>query len=388
MTTTGRTAQAGEWVLIESSNEDRKIVQLRASESKKGNQATIKLKNVNDCIPLAKLIGLSFGLTYHITREGLIMLMPQKEEDFNAEAPVSSMPDSVSEGNVQLSPSLVVTRDNQFLNDDANNQRLQQDDIVVLKNQLSPEALISKLCDNSSTFATKNEYSQEKYVRRKSKKFMATFRILPLTSFSICQHLHHGGGKKAMKISDLREDSMAQLLALANVRPTANILLMDENGTGGLMVGAILDRLNCTGSLVSVWEERQPSDAYCNYFNLSMEQRSILSYIRTSDLLHGCTAVSQDVLGLTSPNAVSLIDDEQLVKKAKDSVLPPPVDYTNHFDAAILMVTDRFADSCLLQILRFMKFSRNIVIYSPFSQVWPFYYYLSCSWDPYLRPFL
>lgn len=62
--------------------------------------------------------------------------------------------------------------DNRNLTMDTDTQSLKQDDIVKLRESgSSASEIVGTMIENSKTFATKTEYSQEKYLRKKEKKY-------------------------------------------------------------------------------------------------------------------------------------------------------------------------------------------------------------------------
>lgn len=74
-----------------------------------------------------------------------------------------------------LKESLKITEsgaDNRNLIDDGDQQKLKPDDILKLRESgSSASEIVGQIIENSKTFATKTEYSQDKYLRRKEKKY-------------------------------------------------------------------------------------------------------------------------------------------------------------------------------------------------------------------------
>jgi tRNA (adenine-N(1)-)-methyltransferase non-catalytic subunit len=65
-----------------------------------------------------------------------------------------------------------IVKDNRNLIDSTQNQKLSKEDIDKLKNmdELTGTEIIDKLIENSASFETKTEYSQEKYLKKKREK--------------------------------------------------------------------------------------------------------------------------------------------------------------------------------------------------------------------------
>ncbi|CAF96114.1 unnamed protein product, partial [Tetraodon nigroviridis] len=81
--------------------------------------------------------------------------------------------------------------DNRNIVDDGKSQKLTRDDIEMLKEQglkgqmvrqniydYDLQEIIQQLIDNSSTFKDKTEYAQDKYIKKKKKKYENTVMIL------------------------------------------------------------------------------------------------------------------------------------------------------------------------------------------------------------------
>jgi tRNA (adenine58-N1)-methyltransferase non-catalytic subunit len=84
----------------------------------------------------------------------------------------------------------------------------------------------------------KNEFSKEKYKKRKQAKFAKEVTVLEPTLFNVAEYW---STKDPTKIWEMRVDTLAQLLTLGNVRPGARFLVVDE--TGGLLTAGVMERL-------------------------------------------------------------------------------------------------------------------------------------------------
>ena len=67
---------------------------------------------------------------------------------------------------------------NSYYTDTNTAQKLSNEDIKRLKEQgLSGKAIIQNLIDHSDTFASKNEYAQEKWLRKKDNKYRRKYKV-------------------------------------------------------------------------------------------------------------------------------------------------------------------------------------------------------------------
>src|SRR5260370_38793920 len=89
-----------------------------------------------------------------------------------------------------------------------------------------------------TTFSLKNEFSKEKYKKRKQAKFAKEVAVPEPQLFNGAEYWFI---KDPAKIWGMRVDTLAQLLTLGNVRPGAQFLVVDE--TGGLLTAGVMERV-------------------------------------------------------------------------------------------------------------------------------------------------
>ncbi len=92
----------------------------------------------------------------------------------------------------------------------------------------------------------KNEFSKEKYKKRKQAKFAKEVTVLEPTLFNVAEYWFT---KDPAKILEMRVDTLSQLLTMGNVRSGARLLVVDE--TGGLLTAGVMERLG--GEYPSQW---------------------------------------------------------------------------------------------------------------------------------------
>lgn len=71
------------------------------------------------------------------------------------------------------------------------NQTLTQDEVMELKHQNKGSEILKALQDGSTTFAGKTEFSQEKWLKKKAKKYLQYIVARRPTSDLICQVCFH-----------------------------------------------------------------------------------------------------------------------------------------------------------------------------------------------------
>jgi len=129
--------------------------------------------------------------------------------------------------------------------------RLDKKDIGAMRRsaQVTGSDIVEKLVEGSASFETKTGFSKAKYIRKKMQKHVFTVRVLQPTAFNMAQVYY---SKHLPRIHRLRFDSLARLLTSSNVSSNARVLCVD--GCGGLVAGAILEKLAPSSALLHVDE--------------------------------------------------------------------------------------------------------------------------------------
>ncbi|CAH1989149.1 unnamed protein product [Acanthoscelides obtectus] len=126
--------------------------------------------------------------------------------------------------------------DNRHIQVNAESQGLSKEDIDKLKDeQFGSSNIVEQLVNNSKTFNMKTEYSQEKYLKKKEKKYFEYIVIRRPTIRLLAQMFYRQDPTKTLGI---RVDDLSQILNHANIHPEGNHLLYDS-GTSGLLPAAI-----------------------------------------------------------------------------------------------------------------------------------------------------
>lgn len=139
--------------------------------------------------------------------------------------------------------------DNRNIIDDGTSQGLTKDEIENLRDQaLSSTDIVEKLIANSKTFNFKTEFSQEKYLKKKEKKYFEYIQVRKPTIRLLSLIFYRQDPKKTL---GLRIDDLSQVLTYGNIQSDGDYLLYDT-GTSGLVPAAILHAIGAdtTGRLI------------------------------------------------------------------------------------------------------------------------------------------
>ncbi|XP_062406593.1 tRNA (adenine(58)-N(1))-methyltransferase non-catalytic subunit TRM6 [Sardina pilchardus] len=147
--------------------------------------------------------------------------------------------------------------DNRNIVDDGKSQKLTRDDIETLKEQgLKGQEIVQQLIDNSTTFKEKTEFAQEKYIKKKKKKYDNNVTVLK-PSTRILAMMYHG--REPGKICHLRYDTLAQMLTHGNIHAGSKVLVFET--CAGLVLGAVMERMGGFGSVIQFYPGGGPTRA-------------------------------------------------------------------------------------------------------------------------------
>ncbi|XP_043961982.1 tRNA (adenine(58)-N(1))-methyltransferase non-catalytic subunit TRM6 [Gambusia affinis] len=181
-------------------------------------------------ILLDNVVGHLYGTTFEIASGGTLQPKEDKETESSTDVKVAGT-------------------DNRNIVDDGKSQKLTRDDIETMKEQgLKNEEIIQQLIDNSSTFNNKTGYAQDKYIKKKKKKYENTVTVLKPTCRIIATMYH---GREPGKICHLRYDTLAQMLTLGNIHAGSKVLVFET--CAGLVLGAIMERMGGYGSVIQMY---------------------------------------------------------------------------------------------------------------------------------------
>ncbi|GJN38349.1 hypothetical protein PR202_gb27382 [Eleusine coracana subsp. coracana] len=247
--------------------------------------ATVKIGNKT--FSLQPLVGRPFGSLFRVGADGLVPCTA---------ADASSLRDDNTrdgaDGQVQDE-----TRDNRSLVDNNTAQNLSSDDIEAMKRDgATGDEIVEALIANSTTFGKKTAFSQEKYKLKKQKKYAPKVLLRRPTARRF-----------------MRFDTLSLLLSMANVGPYSDVLVVDM--VGGLVAGAVAERLGGTGYVCSTYLGKAPSSIdIIRLYNLSGDMTSRIVQAPLSELQNfgNTPSVPNDSSqgGVTEPIVVSAEDTQ------------------------------------------------------------------------------
>ncbi|XP_051501360.1 tRNA (adenine(58)-N(1))-methyltransferase non-catalytic subunit TRM6 isoform X1 [Myxocyprinus asiaticus] len=203
-------------------------------------------------------------------------------------------------------------QDNRHIVDDGRSQKLTRDDIETLKEQgLKGQEIVQQLIDNSTTFKDKTEFAQEKYIKKKKKKYESDVTVLKPSTRLLAMMYH---GREPGKICHLRYDTLAQMLTLGNIHAGSKIIVFET--CAGLVLGSVMERMGGYGSVIQMYPGGGPTRAGMESFGFPSHFHDTLHEFpmcKVNALLAGTLELSEkDVDSQASGNGQSDSSQETL----------------------------------------------------------------------------
>ncbi|EOY15014.1 Eukaryotic initiation factor 3 gamma subunit family protein [Theobroma cacao] len=315
------------------------------------------LKIGNKTCSLQPLIGCPFG--------SLFQVESGKEKPYLSRyIPSTEDSNDQDEGGCQLKEE---SRDNRAIIDNNQAQSL---------TGATGNEIVEALIANSATFEKKTQFSQEKYRLKKQKKYAP--RVLLRRPFSR---------------RFLRVDALSQLLSMANVTANSDVLVVDM--VGGLLTGAVAERLGGTGSLCNTYPVGRPYPMeiiriilrcspkdLCSAQNGTDEQvgqQKDVSTVESQSNEQTSLSVSTEEVHLSSENNVAdLVPENELSTVSKTCKAPKAGDKApkeaiqlwkeNGFSSLIIAAPEQDAWSLVKDLLPLLSYSAPFAIYHQYLQ--------------------
>lgn len=99
------------------------------------------------------------------------------------------------------------------------------------------QEIIDQLVQNSETWAQKTKFSKQKYIRKKREKYSIIFEVRRPTALNLCEAYHF---TQSSKICNLRPDSLALMLNIANINYQSRVLIVEN--TKGFLCGVLIEK--------------------------------------------------------------------------------------------------------------------------------------------------
>ena len=172
--------------------------------------------------------------------------------------------------------------DNRNLIDNNTAQGISYTAVTEMREQgIHGSEIVAALIENSATFDGKTEFSKAKYIKRKQMKYQPRCRMVRCTGASICEAYFL---REPRKIMNLREDTLAQILAYSNVCAGCQVMVYEN--CMGIITGALAQRMGGYGKIISLYQAQQMSfTEMITRFNLSFAENQSVKWLHTGEVL-------------------------------------------------------------------------------------------------------
>ncbi|KAE8215776.1 hypothetical protein CF327_g1021 [Tilletia walkeri] len=299
------------------------------------------------------LIGMPFGQTYEIVGGN-----PQKNK----------AGDLRMVANKTLAELEETDATNENINDDGESQKLTYVDIRELKAAgLEGRELVERTLQSNKNFEARTVYSQDKFISRKEAKHMKLFTPLHPDPATLCAFHFE---RAPEKIRYLRPDALAHCLAYGSIRPGGKYIVVD--GVGGLLAGAVLERLGGEGRLLVINDADSPP-AFDIFNTISSLPKSWID--DTLRIIHWAATEPDwqpiNVPPTQDPTRTLIERDRNRLKKrrtAHETLQAARAELFAGFFDGFLMVGNFEPLAVLERLQGYLAGSAKVVLHSPYQQ--------------------
>ena len=216
------------------------------------------------------LIGKPFNSEFDITESNAKFVGPINAKTFQ----------SITEGIIGINPE-TNKGSNKEIFDTNTAQQLTSDKISALQTEgIVGKDLVEELVENSATFGKKTVYSQEKYIKKKEKKYIKKFFVYSPTVRMLCGYFMEHAPKK---INSIRFDTLGLMLHMGDIQP-GSIVTVNENASG-LVLAAVAERMGGEGSINYVYTDNKIELEILSKLNITSSQKKNIIYTNMKTLL-------------------------------------------------------------------------------------------------------
>ncbi|ORX41008.1 Gcd10p family-domain-containing protein [Kockovaella imperatae] len=258
---------------------------------------------------------------------------------------------------------------NEFIDDSetARGSFLSHEEIAELRAQgVSAEEMMRRQIERHDKFDLKTDFSKEKWRKRKEKKFSQTIHPIAPTASNICLHYLI---RSPASILHMRDDTLSQLLTYGNIRPDGRYLVVDD--TGGLVTAAIMERMGCTGRILTFTDADSPPAwgvlSVMNWSERELECVKWLNWLEAEEDYEKAPPPDEDTLPTVAAHKTHARLRRHNQQVAELNATRNEL-HLGQWDGLIL-ATEMSPISILARLTPYLSGSSNIVIYSPYQQI-------------------
>ncbi|KAG8343677.1 hypothetical protein TRVL_05491 [Trypanosoma vivax] len=307
-------------------------------------------------VQVETLVGMRFGEVVYYDSKNRSFMPTNEYPDLD----ITALEDHVDDG-----------RDNRHLVDENNSQVLSNAEIAEIRRDRGVDVFLSNLVEKSATFHTKTAYSQEKYLRKKKKRYGVLYKVESVTPDGLAEiylpTICPSDVEPELRALRLRADTLALILHHSDVHSSSRVFVYDK--TNGHLEAALLTRLSREGRLFQLMDKTaQPNVFPAQAMGLPCIREVWKAIPRNPAFLRGeeCQekeeSAASETKGMVSRSNCEIsqwvrgIDARRMLQdRPADSLI------IADDDGACIM-------SALGDMLPFLALNGHVVVYSPFLE--------------------
>ncbi|GAA5979467.1 hypothetical protein JCM11641_005404 [Rhodosporidiobolus odoratus] len=245
-------------------------------------------------------------------------------------------------------------------------------DIKALKaSGATGREIIQKQIEEHNSYELKTEFSKQKYLKRKEAKYLQLFTPLEPTVHEIAQYNFE---KVPSKTRELRPDTLANILLMANVRPGSRLLVVEN--IGGMIVAAAVERMAGQGRITLINDADSPPDLHLlDSFNFSPSDLAPVASLHWAATEESWTPpdlpLELEEVPEGAPPKRNSRDNSKLKKRRQtyEKAKEARADFFRGEYDGVILATEYEPYSIIERLLPRISGSAPIVVYSPHVQI-------------------
>lgn len=280
------------------------------------------------------------------------------------------------------------SKDNRNLLDNNRSQQLSNCDVAAIRRDGGVKELLDQLVENSATFETKTSYAQEKYLRRKKKKYGELFKVEEVTVDGMAEVHVPTIQPTDQDFEDrrnirLRADTVALILHHCEVHASSRVLMFDR--TNGVLPSYVLSRMGKDGMLYQMLEKNgQPNTLHARALKLPLVKERWKAVPNNDSFLRGVEVVvkPEETTGArdegSSGEVANPRNEGRRPVRLNQEASTGVSQWMKGIDAhraltekpadSLVIADDQITVELLAGLLPFVAFGGNIVVFSPYLQ--------------------
>ncbi|KAG5464425.1 hypothetical protein LSCM1_00611 [Leishmania martiniquensis] len=275
-------------------------------------------------------------------------------------------------------------KDNRNLVDDNANQQLSNNEVAAIRREKGLNELLQTLVEKSASYRTKTTFAQEKYLKKKQKKYGTLFKVERVTVDNLAEYYVPTINPSDSVFGDarclrLRADTVALILHHSDVHHNSRVILYEK--TNGALAASILTRMSDEGRIFQILNKNAQPDptTAIKMLKLPLVKERWKAVPRNPGFLEGLEEPVQESSRGTTESSAKAVDGAAAVepqqrhhtgtgvaqwmkgREARQLLLENPAD-------SLVVCDDEAPQRAVADLFPFLAYGGHLVVYSPFTE--------------------